>query len=74
MSPFKEKGALPHAPLLSKLSLTEYHWRLHIQAQWRGEANRLFTEYKRSGNPEHLIAHRVHCAAMKRPRQRKAPR
>lgn len=71
MPPPKEKGALRHAPLLSKLSPTEYRWSLHLQAHWGAEANRLFTEYQRTGKPAHLKAYRVHCAAMTGRLQRK---
>ncbi len=66
MSPPKEKGAPGSAPLLDRLSLIEYRWSRYLQAHWRREAIRLFTEYRRTGNPAHLKAYRVHRAAMNR--------
>jgi hypothetical protein len=36
----------------------------HAPAQWRKEAQRLFAEYRRTGNMAHLKAFRVHRAAM----------
>ncbi len=44
-----------------------YRSRLALQAcklQWRGEADRLAAEYRRTGNPAHLRALRVHLAAI----------
>jgi len=32
--------------------------------QWRREAARLWTEYRRTGHPSHLRAFRIHRAAM----------
>lgn len=70
MSPAKEKGALQHAPLLSKLSPAEYPSRLGLQARreisWLREAKRILAEYRRTDNPAHLKAFRVHRAAMGR--------
>ena len=36
----------------------------HALAQWRKEAQRLFAEYRRTGDTAHLRAFRVHRAAM----------
>jgi hypothetical protein len=36
----------------------------HALAQWRKEADRLWAEYQRTGNPVHLKAFDVHRAAM----------
>ncbi len=69
MSPPKEKGALQHAPLFTKLAPTEYPPRRRTQARceirWWREARRILAEYERTGNPVHLRALRVHCAAMR---------
>jgi len=35
-----------------------------VLAQWRKEADRLWAEYQRTGNPVHLKAFDVHRAAM----------
>lgn len=64
MWPPKEKGAPGSAPLLDQLPPTEYRCNLYLQAHWRREAGRLLAEYERTGNPAHMEAYRVHCAAM----------
>ncbi len=68
MSPPKEKGALQHGPLPCKLASAEYRSRFSLQARceirWCSEAKRILAEYRRTGNPAHLKAFRIHRAAM----------
>lgn len=67
-SPKKKSGGAgnaarinPHSPgILFSDSLSVNHTR----EQWLKEAQRLFAEYRRTGDTEHLRAFRVHRAAM----------
>lgn len=65
------KGKSAVAGALTKTDLTEclarYHSRTALQVsceiQWRKEANRLVSEWRRTGSPAHLRAFQIHRAA-----------
>ena len=67
MKPPNEKGALRHAPI-PKLTTRRYHRFNAAQdcfPRWQREAARLFREFWRTGNQEHLRAFSTHVAAMR---------
>jgi hypothetical protein len=64
--PPNKTGALPHAPI-EKLTQSHYRCVDLVQAcfpQWRGEAKRLWCEYRQTGKLRHLRALARHIAGM----------